>query len=321
MRDRIQVQEVAKEHRGEERVLGTEARGHEVGQRGARRLAGLVQVAGVARGAVQQRAGAHHGSLVVAPDRAVDGSAAADVIGVEAAGLKQAAAHPRIGHFGEAQVFRLLGHEIELQRELCCRSGADGVPVRVFEVVGEGDASRARELGVCLPAGHLERHDPFRRAEHFAAMRELVDAHQLDSHPVVVVVVLGAAGPHGRGHGAVIGGERAREGAFRGARVVEVEIGAKPHQARVQFLAVGAVHAQDVGHADGGRQRLREGPQVGERFAAVQARAGDVVETLHGGEGALRTQGISVQARLAWPRRLLRLGRGGAGALSGMQRF
>src|SRR5205823_6536039 len=55
VRDRIQVQEVAKVHRGEERVLGAEARGHEVCLRGARRLAGLVQVAGVAGGAIQQR--------------------------------------------------------------------------------------------------------------------------------------------------------------------------------------------------------------------------------------------------------------------------
>ena len=60
------------------------------------------------------------------------------------------------------------------------------------------------------------------------------------------------------------------------------------------------VHAQmgDEGHADGGRERLGERPQVGERFAGVEPRALYVVSLLHRLEADQRPRRVAVEHRL-----------------------
>ncbi len=162
-------------------------------------------------------------------------------------------------------------------------------------------------FGASCQAGHLEGHDPFGAAEQGRRVAHLIEAHQLQADPVVVVVVLRATGPGGRRDGPVEARQGAREGPFRGTGVVGVEVAVQPLQARVQFRR--QVHAQvgDEGHADGGRERLRKGPQKGEGFAHVQRRAPYVVSLLHRPEAHQRPGRVAVEDRLG---RLLRCARG-----------
>ena len=97
--------------------------------------------------------------------------------------------------------------------------------------------------------------------------------------------------------------QRAREGAFGFAGVGRVEVVAEADQARVQFLAMPCAGTapgdrRDVGHADGGGERLRERPQEGERFPLVEPGAGDVVGALHRLEGAQGASRVAVEHRL-----------------------
>ena len=87
MHDRVQVEQVAEVDRGEERDFFLEALGGEVGVRRGGGLARLVEVAAVAGDLVEQRAGADHRALVIAPVRVFDPAVAADVVGVEVVGL------------------------------------------------------------------------------------------------------------------------------------------------------------------------------------------------------------------------------------------
>ncbi len=187
------------------------------------------------------------------------------------------------------------------------RRGGDRVAVGVFGVVGERDAAGAGERLVGRVAGHLERHDPLGVAERASVVRPLVDARHLDADPVVVVVVLRAARPGRRRGRAVERGQRARVRAFGRARVVGVEVVAHADQPRVHFRRERHGQPRHVGHADGRRERLRERPQIRERFARVQPRAGDVVVALHRFERAQGARGVAVQHRLP---RLLGLGLG-----------
>src|ERR1019366_5892173 len=70
--DGVEIHQVAEVDGGEERVLGAEAFGREVGARGLGGLAGLVEVGGVAGRLVEQRAGPDHDAPVVAPQRGFD---------------------------------------------------------------------------------------------------------------------------------------------------------------------------------------------------------------------------------------------------------
>ena len=109
---------------------------------------------------------------------------------------------------------------------------------------------------------------------------QLVQPHELEPDPVVVVVVLGPARP-GRGRdGPVEGRQRARVGPFRGARVVGVEVVVRPVR-RACSSCERLRRGGDVGHADGRRERLGEGPQGREGFAGVEPGALDVVSLLH----------------------------------------
>ena len=131
----------------------------------------------------------------------------------------------------------------------------------------------------------------------------LVEAHQLDADPVVVVVVLRAARAGRRRDGAVVGGEGAVEVAFGLAGVAGVVVGAQPDQARFQFARErGAqrwhlLDRRDVGHAHRRRQPLRERPQEGERFALVETGAQQVVGALHGFERPQATRRVAAQHR------------------------
>src|SRR5665213_437441 len=60
-------------------------------------------------------------------------------------------------------------------------------------------------------------------------------------------------------------------------------------------MGYGHSQVRDVGHADGGGQRLGERPQVGKRFAFVEARALDVVVRLHRFEGRQRACGVAAE--------------------------
>ena len=55
----------------------------------------------------------------------------------------------------------------------------------------------------------------------------------------------------------------------------------RPDQPRLQFVRQRHPQVRDERHADRRRERLRERPQIRERFARVQARAADVVVLLH----------------------------------------
>src|SRR5271156_6424131 len=125
MGDRVQVKQVAEVDGGEERVFASEPCGGEVGQRSLGGAASLEQVGAVSSGLEEQRAGADHRALVVAAKRRIDHAVVADVVGVQTARLKQAAAHPFVGFLGELQILDVVGDPVELQRELCGGSVGD----------------------------------------------------------------------------------------------------------------------------------------------------------------------------------------------------
>ena len=148
---------------------------------------------------------------------------------------------------------------VQLHAQLGDGRVGDGVAGAVFGGIGERDPARARLAGIALPAGHLEGHDRLRCAERRGVVRQLVDAHELDPDPVVVVVELGASRPCGWRDGGIEGRQRAREDAFRFARVRAVEIGAQAHQSRVDAALSspsGSIHA-----SDDGREARAEAPR------------------------------------------------------------
>ena len=296
--DGVEVEHVAEVDRHEERVFLTEPFRGVVGERRLGGLARLVEVGAVAGRLVEQHAGADHRALVVAPLRRFDFPVQADVVGVQAVRLGQAGSYPFVGHLGELQVLGVAGQLVQLQGELGRGRVGDGVAFDVFRRVGERDAARAGDPRLGVPAGHLERHDPLGAAEHARDVGQLVHPRELDPDPRVVVVVLRPARARRGRDGAVVGGERARVGPFRSARVVEVQIRFQADEPRMDFMGEGALQARDVRHAHGRRERLGERPQKRERFSLVQPRALDVVGLLHRLERELRAFGVDGQLRL-----------------------
>ncbi len=74
----------------------------------------------------------------------------------------------------------------------------------------------------------------------------------------------------------------------------------QPTQTGLQFGGHRTGHGGHVGHADRRRERLRERPQEGERFARVEPGARDVVVALHRLEGDERPRRVALE-RLPGP--------------------
>ena len=191
--------------------------------------------------------------------------------------LQQAGAHPSVGHLGELQIRRVAGDSGKAAApELGRRRGRARCCVRCFRHRWRTGCRPGTRAPAGLPAGHLERHDPLGAPQRAAACGSAGTAararsrssrcrRSTSSRPVR---------PAAR---------RCRR--MRPAcscrclpRLPELFVSRYVVQAHAAATAVRRDRRPfmrgDVRHAHGRRKRLRERPQVGERFARVQAGAG-----------------------------------------------
>ena len=229
VRDRVQVQQVAEVDRHEERDFGAQPFVGEVRERRRRGLAGLVEVGAVAGRLVEQRARADHRALVVAPQLRFHHAPVADVVRVQVRRLLQAAAHPFVRFLRELQVRGVVRIR---------RTAAPPAPPPAPSSPCCVRRCRSRSRTGCRPRTPAPGRScqpaisnamiPSALPSSERLVRQLVQPHQLDPHPVVVVVVLRPARSRRRRDRAVERRQRARVRPFRGARVVRVQVEFRP---------------------------------------------------------------------------------------------